>query len=382
MKIGRNVGISVILGFFIALGALAYWFYGESFFKPEIYSLEGSGIMIAPNVLEPEEEKVIHLPTPDPVRAVYMTSWVAGERSLRSGIVSLIESSELNAVVIDVKDFSGKISFEVSDEKLKVASEERIPDIKDFIKYLHGKNIYVIARISVFQDLYYSGAHPELAVKKLNGAVWKDKKGLSWIDPVAREYWDYTVLVSKEAERVGFDELNFDYVRFPSDGNMRDIAYDHWDEVTPRIEVMGDFFAYLSDELSGLNLPLSVDLFGMVTTNTDDLNIGQLLETADLYFDYISPMVYPSHYPVTFIGLANPAANPYEVVHYSLSKASERLLSASSSPQKLRPWLQDFDLGVDYDAGMVNKQKQAGYDLGINSWMMWNAANKYTKEAY
>lgn len=331
-----------------------------------------------------EEEKVRHLKTPDAVRAIYMTSWVAGTGYWREDLAKFIDSTELNSVIIDVKDYSGRISFETDDKYIQTlgASEKRIPDIRDFIKYLHGKNIYVIARISVFQDPYFVAKHPEFAVKKKNGATWKDYKGITWVDPSAKDFWNYIVVLAKESERVGFDELNFDYIRFPSDGNMRDIAYDYWDEKTPPADVMKEFFAYLRSELNDVGVPLSADLFGMTTVNYDDLNIGQVLENAALYFDYIAPMVYPSHYPTGFNNFKNPAAHPYEIVNQAMSFASARLIAASSTPSKLRPWLQDFDLGATYDAPMVRKQIQAVYDAGLNSWMIWDASNKYTREVY
>ena len=123
---------------------------------------------------------------------------------------------------------------------------------------------------------------------------------------------------------------------------------------------------------------MSADLFGMVSTNLDDLNIGQVLERAEPYFDYLSPMVYPSHYPNGYNGFANPATKPYEVIKLSMDSAVKRLLAASSSPFKLRPWLQDFDLGANYDAAMIRQEKQAVYDAGLNSWLLWSPSNRYT----
>jgi len=222
-----------------------------------------------------------------------------------------------------------------------------------------------------------------LAIKNSSGAVWKDRKGLSWIDPAAREYWDYIVRIGRATERSGFDELNFDYVRFPSDGNMHDIVYPYWDERIAQKDVFLEFFSYLDARLAELNIPISADLFGLTTTaENSDLKIGQVLEYAAPYFDYIAPMVYPSHYPPGFNGLANPAVHPYEVIHYSMTKAYERLIAATSTPTKLRPWIQDFDLGADYDDEMIRKQKQAVYDSGLTSWMSWDPANIYTKSAY
>ncbi|MBI2039209.1 MAG: hypothetical protein HYT22_02955 [Candidatus Niyogibacteria bacterium] len=354
---------------------------------------------VAPKI-ELVEERATHLKTPEPVRAIYMTSWVAGDKAWREKLVKFIDRTELNAIVVDVKDYTGRVAFETDNPYIRAlgASKTIVPDIREFIRELHSKNIYAIARISVFQDPYFLSVHPEYAVKTKSGAMWKDKKGIPWVDPAAKDFWNYIVALSAESERAGFDEINFDYIRFPSDGNMRDIAYDYWDEVTPPAAVIKEFFAYLRAELDRAFLrprrisdarvyiptpvPLSVDMFGMVTVNTDDLNIGQVLENAAPYFDYIAPMVYPSHYPPTYKNFGNPAAHPYEIIYDAMSVASRRLIAASSTPAKLRPWLQDFDLGADYDAVMVRKEMQAVYDAGLTSWMAWDAANRYTQDAY
>lgn len=324
---------------------------------------------------------VAHLKTPSPLKAIYLTSWTAGSIARRGKLIDLIDTTELNAVVIDIKDYTGRVSFLIDNPTLKAlgSSEKRITDIKTLIKQLHDKNIYIIGRISVFQDLFLVGKHPEWAVKKDSEptVIWKDHKGLTWLDAGASGVWDYVVLLAKESYALGFDELNFDYIRFPSDGNMKDIYYP-WSDGYEKPEVLREFFSYLHDNLKLTGAVLSADLFGMTTTNTDDLNIGQVLEVAIPYFDYLAPMVYPSHYPPTFIGLGNPAAHPYEVVRYSMNAAYER---SSTTPQKIRPWLQDFDLGAVYTAAMVREQIQATYDAGFNSWMLWDAANHYTPAA-
>ena len=325
--------------------------------------------------------KAVHLKTPTPLKAIYMTSWVAGTRNRRNALIQLIDTTEINAVVIDIKDYSGKISFEVSDPKLKElgASEVRISDIKEFLALLHEKGIYTIGRVAVFQDPHLMSVRPDLAVKKSSAKeeVWKDYKGISWIDAGSREAWKYAVLIAREAYSLGFDEINFDYIRFPSDGNMRDIHYPISDGREKR-QVMREFFAFLRKALPQNKPVISADFFGMTTTNTDDLNIGQVLEDALPYFDYISPMVYPSHYPTNFIGIKNPASKPYEVIKYSLDKAFTR---ASTTPKKIRPWLQDFDLGADYTPEMVRSEIQAVYDSGFDSWMLWSPSNTYTEGA-
>ena len=348
---------------------------------------------------------VTHVSTPQTVKGVYMTSWAAGSATFRKHLFDLIETTEINAVVIDVKDYTGRISFMVDDPMLVEtgASEKRIPDIKELIGRLHEKNVYVIARISSFQDSYLINIHPEWAVKTNAGTVWKDYKGVKWLDAGAKPVWDYLAAIGRESYAVGFDELNFDYIRFPSDGNLKDISYS-WGEGRSRMEIMKEFFAYIHDQFKPLGIPISADLFGLTTSAEDDLGIGQILEYGLKYFDYVAPMVYPSHFGTGYIGYQKPAQYPYEVINYSMTRAIAKSLAtttkfsllgdepiASTTPQlytkeaydknKLRPWLQAFDLGAVYPPEMVRKQIQATYDVGLNSWMLWNAGSVYKKEA-
>ncbi|MBU2109777.1 putative glycoside hydrolase [Patescibacteria group bacterium] len=372
-----------VLIYLLSGGIVAsFIFVGSSFVFNNFNSFRYSAV-VEEEIANQEIEKPVHLPTPDSVRGIYMTSWVASTRDWRASLVKLVEETELNSIVIDVKDYTGKIAFEVSDPELqKIGSaEKRIDDVKDFVKSLHEKNIYAIARIAVFQDPYLAKVRPDLAVKTKTGTVWKDKKGMTWVDPCSKEVWDYTVRIAKETERMGFDELNFDYIRFASDGDMGNIVYHHCVQGVSKADALESFFKYLSENLKELEVPISADLFGMVTTNTDDLNIGQVLEKAEPYFSYICPMVYPSHYPATYNGFKNPALYPYEVIKLAMDTASQRLIIATSTPDKLRPWLQDFDLGATYTAEMVRKEKQAVYDAGLRSWLLWDPSNQYTREA-
>lgn len=353
-------------------------------------------------VVAQEAPRVKHVPTPESVKGIYMSQCVAGTPSFRDSLVKLIDETELNSVVIDIKDFSGKIAFPSDNPVLvhSVSDECGARDMKAFVEKLHEKGIYVIGRITVFQDPYYTKLHPEQAVQSISrpGEPWKDYKGLSFIDVSSRPYWDYVVQLSKEAhETIGFDELNYDYVRYPSDGPMKDAKY-----VNPnRSEALEIFFAYLHQEVDPLGVVMSADLFGMTTTNTDDLNIGQQLERALPYFDYIMPMVYPSHYPKNFRDLGNPNNYPYEIIKISMGAAVERTLAttttvrtlsgvpiASTTPQlytknaeprsKMRPWLQDFDYGKDYTPDDIRAQIRGANDVGLTSWVFWDAGNKYS----
>lgn len=331
-----------------------------------------------------EEKKIAHIETPEKVKGLYISSWVAGTTDFRDSVIEIIDTTEINTVVIDVKDSTGRISFATNDPYLTEigASENRIRDVDALIELLHSKGIYVIARIAVFQDPYIVKQWPSEAVKKSSdkNVAWGDRKGMHWIDAGSKKVWDYTVAVGNEAYNRGFDELNFDYIRFPSDGNMKDIYYPI-SGTQVKADVMRSFFEYLNSSFEEKNIPISADIFGMTTTNTDDLNIGQIFEDAVRNFDYVSPMVYPSHYPATWNGFANPAANPYEVIKISMKGAVDRTAVIGEDINKLRPWLQDFNLGATYTPGMVREQIDATEELGIDSWLLWDPANTYTKAA-
>lgn len=350
---------------------------------------------------EPHTPLVQHIETPKPLKAIYMSQCVVGTPSFRDELVEFVEDTELNALVIDIKDFSGKISFPTSNSVLSGAVSDACGarDMKEFIKKLHSKDIYVIGRITVFQDPHYTSQHPELAVQSTKGGVWKDNKGLAFVDVGARPFWGYIVELGKEAYALGFDELNFDYVRYPSDGPMSEALYTHSNSKS-KPEMLEEFFKYLTGELRQTGAVLSADLFGMTTTNEDDLNIGQVLERALPYFDGVYPMVYPSHYPSGFRGYDNVNQHSYDIVNYSMHVAAQRAQATTtavaaltherigtSTPAlykkpvhdvyKLRPWLQSFDYPVTYTPEMVEEQIRATEDAGLDSWLFWDAANKY-----
>lgn len=332
----------------------------------------------------PAAPVVQHIETPKEVRAVYMSSWVASGSTRRAEIIEFIKKSEINAIVIDIKDDTGRVSFLVDDPTVAGTGSpvNRIRDIDTLISELHDNNIYVIGRISVFQDPYLTAQYPNWAIKKKSdGTVWKDRKGLSFLSPTSRDVWNYVAALARASYAKGFDEINFDYVRFPSDGNISDIAYPN-DPGKTRADFLEEFFAYLGNEMKAKSIPTSADLFGMTTTSKDDLGIGQVLERAIPHFDYIAPMVYPSHYPKNFIGIANPSAEPYKIVHHAMQSGVTRAAALGYGPEKFRTWIQDFNLGGTYTAAMVRDQIRASEELGITSWMVWDPGNSYTIAAY
>lgn len=350
----------------------------------------------------PQKPTAAHIPTPEHVKAIYMSQCAAGTPSFREALTNLLDETELNAIIIDIRDYTGYISFPTDNPVLKdyVSDQCGARDMRAFIESLHAKNIYVIGRVTVFQNPAYTKAHPEHAVQHAEGGVWKDHKGLAFVDVGATPYWDTVVELAKESYAIGFDEINFDYIRYPSDGDMKATVFIKRDGKTKQ-ELLEDFFKYLHDQLEPTGVVTSADLFGMVTTNYDDLNIGQVLERALPYFDYIAPMVYPSHYPKNFNGWGDPNAVTYELMKFVMQSAVDRTVSTtsripslaytrigSSTPavyqkpaypaSKMRPWLQDFDYPVEYTPEMVRNQIRANEDIGLHSYMFWDPANKYS----
>lgn len=389
MKIRPNIYFSKFIFVIIGLFVISVLIYSAVLYTPSsridfVAQVDNdNSLRFAGAVKDAIPEIVVtHVATPEPLKAVYMTSWAAGNARFRKELFDLVDNTEINAVVIDIKDYTGKISFPVEDPLLVEigSSEKRIPDIKKFISELHERNVYVIGRISSFQDSYLIDIYPDSAVKNKSGGIWKDFKGVKWLDAGSEKVWEYLVAIGRESHSLGFDELNFDYIRYPSDGNMQDIVYP-WSGDKPRREVMKSFFAYLRQQFATSSIPISVDLFGLTTSADGDLGIGQSLTDALMYFDYVAPMVYPSHFAKGFIGIPKPAEKPYEVIKYSMDQAIMKASTTMANPNKIRPWLQAFDLGAVYSPAMVRAQMQATYDAGLTSWMLWNAGSVYKKDA-
>ena len=398
MKISWRSSVLIFgVGFLIAVGAAA----ASESVAPKISFVRSEGIPEVPAPVPEAPPPVEHIKTPDAVRGIYMSQCAAGTPSFRTSFLKMLDETSLNAVVIDIRDYSGKIAFPTENPVLKdmVSDECGARDMKEWVQLLHDHDVYVIGRITVFQNPAYTKLHPEQAVQKKGGGVWKDKNGLAFVDVGAKEYWSTVVELSKESYALGFDELNFDYIRFPSDGDMKAAVYSYGAGKS-KAEALEEFFKYLYENLEPLGIVTSADLFGYVTVHDDDLGIGQILERALPYFDYIDPMVYPSHYNSGFAGLKNVNSDTYKVVAVSMNTAVARTIAtttrnkflgavpiASTSPQlyekksypasAMRPWLQSFDYPVEYTPAMVAAQIKANEDAGLTSYLFWDAANRY-----
>ena len=316
-------------------------------------------------VVQKKERKI-----PDVVKAVYVTMYTAGHREKMDALIQLAKDTEVNAMVIDVKGSEGELVFDYL-------------DVGALLEKLHGADIHAIARIVVFQDSSAVARAPETVIKKTGGGVWRDRRGFAWVDPASEKGWDHVFDVSKRALDTGFDEINYDYIRFPTDGNLSAMVYPAWDEKIPRHEIIKKFAMRAREVLKAYEprMSLSIDIFGYTFIQQHDLGIGQRLEDMIEAFDFVYPMVYPSHYSAGNFGFANPADHPYEVVKGTLESGLVKMgENATSSAHRIRPWLQSFNLGAIYTSDMMRAQIQGTRDgLGEASsgWLLWDPKNQY-----
>ncbi len=325
-----------------------------------------------------------HILTPTEVRGIYISGWTAGSAKGLNRTLALYDDSVLNSVVIDIKDATGKLSYMPVDPALAATGvgTKRIANLSGVIDEFHEKGIYVIGRLTVFQDPYYASQFPsETFLNTQTNTTWKDYKGIAWLRPDSTQVADYTKAIALDAYTQGFDEINLDYVRYPSDG---DLKYLDLSQVQgSKALTLQKFFVEIDRSLRSQGISVTADVFGLTMSAQNDVGIGQKAELIAPYVDALAPMLYPSHFWNGTYGIAVPAAEPYRVIHKSLSDGIAKLEKIGIPKEKLRPWFQDFDLvGVSYTPELVQAQIQASADLGIHSWLMWDPANTYTKEVY
>ncbi len=322
------------------------------------------------------------------VKGIHVTSWVAGDPRLFPDLIRLIDETELNTIVIDLKEADGRIAYDADIPLAKSIGsiEKRIRNLDRLIEECKKHNIYKIARIVLFKDTYLAERRPDLALtSKSTGEIWRDYKGAAFTSPYIEEVQDYNIRLAEDAARRGFDEIQFDYIRFPSDGLLSDILYpaDHNEEKA--ISTITGFVERAKDRLSPYHVKLSIDVFGL-TTLSDGVGIGQNFKQLIDRADYISPMVYPSHYWKGSYGFKSPNSAPYEIVNAALRDAIKKSVDEKQSAEvvksKIRPWLQDFTLGPPhYGPEEVRIQIKAAQEHGIKEWLLWNPGVHYTREA-
>lgn len=366
---------------------------------------ETSGIKVIENV-GPDKNRTVSLRIVDEnnpalpgreavkVRGIYISGPMAGSTELFQNILDSAAGTEINTVVIDFKDDQGRITCPVDSP---VASEigacrPYVQDIKELIASLKERGLYVIARVVAFRDPWLAEKKPEWSLHLADGSLYRDRQGMAWVDPYRKEVWDYLVEVGTEAKEAGFDEVQFDYIRFSTEGTMRDVVFD--EAVTggrSKTDVITEFVKYAYENLASQGLFVSADVFGtIIGSDIDAQAVGQVYTEMAKHLDYICPMIYPSHYGPGNFGLEHPDTMPYETVLEALKKSQMVMDQAAeadghvSSQAIVRPWLQDFTasyLGegnyIPYGYNEVQRQIQAVKDAGYDEWMLWSAANRY-----
>ncbi len=318
--------------------------------------------------------------TPFEPKALYLSVYGIGSKSLRNSALALARAGFVNAIVIDIKGDRGLIPYPsavplaLRDGARKITT---IPNLSMLVTRLHQEGIYAIARIVTFKDMPLATARPDLAVKTTGGARYVDREHLSWTDPFEQEVRDYNVAIAVEAAQAGFDEIQFDYVRFP--GVAQKLRFAEESTEASRVKAIGDFLDEARSQLQPFNVFLAVDIFGYVLWNTNDTGIGQRLEEISRHVDYIDPMLYPSCFQYGIPSFTNPVEHPYEIVRNSLENANQRL---KTSPQHFRPWLQAFgDYAFDhrrFGPSQIAAQIRAAADFGSDGWLLWNPRNQYS----
>jgi hypothetical protein len=314
---------------------------------------------------------------PIKVKAFYVNFYAANPKSKSfKNILKKIKNTEMNAIIVDIKNVKGELSYrtEVAEANKIGASKNRtIRDIHHFIAELKSRDIYTIARISVFKDTKQAKHFPNRAVKHPNGKVWKDKHDTAWIDPHSKKGQNYTLAIAEDAAKAGFDEINFDYIRFPAHRGLR---YRKADTEANRIAAIQTFLKRAQKRLSHYSAFVSVDIFGYVAWNKNDTQIGQTVASLAKYSDYICPMLYPSGFYKGTLGYKDPTKHPYSIVKASIQKASDDI-----DPIRIRPWLQSFRdyayTHVNYTEHHIARQIQAANDTGTDGWFLWNPSSRY-----
>ena len=331
----------------------------------------------------------------DGVKGIYVTSNSTQGKKIDE-LVKFIKDSNLNTMVIDVKDDTGNITMKLNTGNKQVDKNTLdIVDGKKLLKKLHDNNIYPIARIVTFKDTKLANEHPEWTFRNSDGSVWTNGKGDSFVNPFMKEVWKYDIDVAKAAAKAGFQDIQFDYVRFPegfenqadsltyNKGEYKNSKMSSGDQ---RVDTITKFLEYANKELKPMGVNVSADVFGYSALVENAPGIGQSFPKISKNVDAISSMIYPSHWSNGDFGLQAPDTEPYKTVNRYIQKENSLLDTLGKDKPISRPWIQDFTasyLGagnyIDYDAKAISEEVQALKDNGVNEFLLWNAGNDYTE---
>lgn len=336
------------------------------------------------NEIDLREEKRVK------VKGIYVSGPVAGI-SRMDDLIAMVEETELNAIVIDIKNDEGKVTYKMDSPLVnEVGSSIRyIKDIDALVQKCKEKNIYLIARIVAFKDPVLAETKKELAIHLKDGAIYRDNAGLAWVNPYEKEVWEYLREIGIEAAKVGFDEIQYDYIRFSTDISANKVDFGENAIDKSKTEIITEFTKYITEELKPYGVFVAADVYGtIIDSEVDQKIVGQDYISMSKYLDYICPMVYPSHYANGVYGLSVPDAKPYETVKYAMQAATEQLNNIPENENKAinRVWIQSFTAKwvnghISYGPAEIRAQIKGAYDAGYEEWILWNAAMKYQRDS-
>jgi hypothetical protein len=314
------------------------------------------------------------------VRALYVNRFAAQSARKMKRLIEIADQTEINALVIDMKDEFG-LNYRASDPSFarNAGTAGTVRNLPALLDTLRAHKILPIARLVVFKDSVTARVHPEWTIRKQDGSVWRDKKGLAWVNPYHHELWDYNIGVAEELAKMGFGEIQFDYIRFPEPYKSlpQQVFPDNKGVAKP--DVLAGYLKEAHARLGKLGVRTTADIFGLVSTVGGPLEVGQWWEKISPTVDVVLPMLYPSHYPHGDLGLAVPNAEPYKVLNISLTRAKQRDQKLGiTKAEHVRPWLQAFTLGKPaYGPAEIEAQKKGAYDAGYDGWVLWSPGSKY-----
>ena len=314
-----------------------------------------------------------------PIRGLYVYRFAPQSSKRLNHLIAIADSTEINAFVIDVKDEFG-LNYHSADPVVRKneGTQVKVPDMQRVVDSIRAHGILPIARIVVFKDSVTARMNPGHTIRKPDGSAWRDKKGLIWVNPYANAIWEYNYRVAEEAARMGFAEIQFDYIRFPEP--YKSLPPQVFPEANNRtkVQALAEFLSGARLRLDKLGVRTTADVFGLVTTVGGPLEVGQLWEPIAKSVDVVLPMTYPSHYPHGAFGLPRPNAKPYDVIHIAVSRARERNEKLGLTGERVRPWLQAFTLGPPrYGPHEIEEEKRAVYDSGYDGWVLWEPGSRY-----
>jgi len=331
---------------------------------------------------------ITRVPTPDTLRGLYVNRWAALGRKLND-LIGVAKRTEINALVIDVKDDRGFVLYRSSVPLAREIGADTADGhwmsaakLRAVLDTMAAHKIYPIARIVVAKDPLLARKKLDLAIKRKSDLKpWLDKNGKPWLDPHQRVVWQYAVDLAREAHELGFSEVQFDYVRFPDEKRLISETVYPLANGRTRAQVIRDQLGFVRNALKPLGMRVTADVFGLTATDTTDMGIGQRWEMFVDQVDVVLPMIYPSHFARGTYRLRNPNAHPYQTIDHALKDAIARSDSVPNAASVI-PWYQDFTLGAPrYGAAEIRAQKKAGYDNGFQSWILWNPKSNYTLAA-